>query len=206
MLFTRKFKMAVDSFSLVLVLALFAVAVLAVATCVAIVLLFVMRRRPDLNEKQTLDLTINIASLDASGPSGEIPQLVCSGQPVRLAALVVAPVGRSGAIPEADKLLDAVDELIPGLVDVISIDNPVVKFWPGQLSTHGFAPTFFRNVKLPGDHGIGTVWCSVAGKFKASGQPYLAGLLCVAGEPNKLSEVAVDDNSEWTRVLEVRRA
>ena len=124
--------------------------------------------------------------------------------PVRLAALVVAPVGRSGEIPETDRLLDAVDQLVPGLVDVISIDHPVVKFWPGQLSTHGFAHAFFRNVKLPGDRGAGTPWCSVAGKFKAAGQPFLAGMLCAAGQPTDFSEVAVEDNEQWARVLEVR--
>lgn len=154
---------------------------------------------------QPIDLAIDVSSLDKSGPDGNFPQLTCQGKPVRLAALVVAPVGRSGEIPEADRLLDAVDQLIPGLVDIISIDHPVVRFWPGQLSTQGFARVFFRNVMLPGDRGVGTPWCSVAGKFKADGQQFLAGLLCHAGDPNELGEVAVDDNEQWARVLEVRR-
>ena len=197
--------MAADSVSLIVVMAVLAIVALAAGTLLAVVL-FVLRRRPAQAETQPLDLTIDVASLDASGPTGDFPQLVFSSKPVRLAVLVIAPVGRSGAIPEADRLLDAVDQLIPGLVEIISMDSPTVKFWPGQLSTHGFAHVFFRNVKLPGERGVGTPWCSVAGKFKAGGQPYLAGLLCTAGQPNDLNEVAVEDNDQWAQVLEVRRS
>ncbi|MDA1050944.1 MAG: hypothetical protein O3C40_10755 [Planctomycetota bacterium] len=193
------------SVQFILMLAVFAIGATLLLVSLA-VLLFILWRRPAQPESKPLDLIIDVASLDASGPSGEVPQLTYLGKPVRLAAIVVAPVGRSGTIPEADRLLDAVDQLIPGLVDVISIDHPVVKFWPGQLSTHGFAHVFFRNVKLPGERGIGSPWSSVAGKFKAGGQQYLAGLLCSAGQPNDLSEVAVDDNEQWARVLEVRRS
>ena len=197
--------MALNSSGLILVLVVLAfVAVLFCALLVIAVIAF--RRRPKQPAPQPIDLTIDVLSLDASGPTGDLPQLTYLGWPVRLAALVVAPVGRSGAIPDADRLLDAVDQLIPGLVEVISIDHPLVNFWPGQLSTHGFAHVFFRNVKLPGDRGVGTPWCSVAGKFKAGEQPFLAGLLCAAGEPNDLSEVAAEDNEQWARVLEVRRS
>ncbi len=197
--------MAVDSVSVVLTLA--ALAIAAVVVCALLVVAIIaLSRRSKQPKPQPLDLTIDVSSLDARGPSGEFPQLTYLGHPVRLAALVVAPVGRSGAIPEADQLLDAVDQLIPGLVDVISIDHPVVKFWPGQLSTQGFAHVFFRNVKLPGDRGARTPWCSVAGKFKVGGQQYLAGLLCSAGKLNDLSELAADDNDQWARVLEVRRS
>lgn len=192
-----------DSIDLNLVLVVSAV--VAVLFCALLVIVF-LRRRPKQPAPQPPDLTINVLSLDASGPSGDLPVLTYLGQPVRLAALVVAPVGRSGAIPETDRLLDAVDQLIPGLVEVISIDHPMVNFWPGQLSTHGFAHVFFRNVRLPGDRGIGTPWCSIAGKFKAGDQPFLAGLLCAAGEPNDLSEAAVEDNEQWARILEVRRS
>jgi hypothetical protein len=190
---------------LILILALFVIA--AVVTCALLVAAIVaLLRRPKEPDDRPADLRIDVGSLDASGPAGSFPQLTYLGRPVRLAALVVAPVGRAGSIPEADRLLDAVDQLIPGLVEVISIDRPVVEFWPGQLSTQGFAHVFFRNVKLPGKRGVGTPWCSIAGKFKAGGQLYLTGLLCSAGMPNELSEVAVEDNEQWARVLEVRRS
>lgn len=194
-----------NSISLIVVFAVVAVVVIiiSVLTAIAFAVFFRGSKQPT---PKPVDLVIDVGSLEATGPTGDLPQLFCEGKPVRLAALVVAPVGRSGAIPEADQLLDAVDHLIPGLVEVISTDHPLVKFWPGQLSTQGFAHVFFRNVKLPGDRGIGTSWCSVAGKFKAGGQQYLAGLLCNAGEPTDLSEVAVDDNDQWSRVLEVRRS
>ena len=196
--------MALDSFGSILVLAVLAI-VAALFCALLVVAIIILRRRPKQPAPQPLDLTVNVRSLDASGPSGDLPRLTYSGRPVRLAALVIAPVGRSGAIPDADRLLDAVDQLIPGLVEVISNDQPAVKFWPGQLSTHGFAHVFFRNVKLPGDRGVGTPWCSIAGKFKAGQQTYLAGMLCAAGEPDDLSEVAVENNEQWNQVLEVRR-
>ncbi|MCA9118695.1 MAG: hypothetical protein H6822_04460 [Planctomycetaceae bacterium] len=193
-----------NSISLIVVIAAagLIVVVMGVLTVIAIAIFRRGARQPP---PEPLELVIDVASLVQQGPSTDTPRLVYMGKPVRLAALVVAPVGRSGSIPDADRLLDAVDHLIPGLVDVISRDSPVVKFWPGQLSTHGFAHAFFRNVKLPGNRGIGTRWCSIAGKFKSGGQQFLAGLLCDTGESSELSEIAADDNEQWARVLEVRR-
>ena len=107
------------SVQFILMLAVFAIGATLLLVSLA-VLLFILWRRPAQPESKPLDLIIDVASLDASGPSGEVPQLTYLGKPVRLAAIVVAPVGRSGTIPEADRLLDAVDQLIPGLVDVIS--------------------------------------------------------------------------------------
>jgi len=184
--------------------------VLAIAAAViSAVLLFVwwsfFRRRPAPPPPSPSELKVDVASLPAHGPGAEEPRLECYGVPVRLGVLVLAPVGRSGAIPPAEQLLNVVDLLLPGLVDVVSEHQPLVRFWPPQLSSQGFVNSFFHNCLLPGERGKGTPWCSVAGKFNAGGEMYLAGLVCCADRPNGLGQIAITHEGQWNDVLRITR-
>ena len=58
-------------------------------------------------------------------------------------------------------------------------------------------------VKLPGDRGKGTPWCSVAGKFEADGEQYMAGMALCAAKPNSLSQYVIDLPGEWLELLRV---
>jgi hypothetical protein len=195
--------MASDVLFTIIGLAVLAVVVLALLA--AVIFFLVFRRQPAEAPRQELDLAINVSSLPTEGPPPEGLQLECYGIQVRLAVLVLAPVGRAGTIPEPDKLINVVDQLIPGLVDIVSVHQPVVRFWPQQLSSQGFANSFFHKVSLPGDRGKGTPWCSIAGKFSAADQQYLAGVVCCAPESNGLSAIPVQHDGQWNDILRIRR-
>ena len=46
------------------------------------------------------------------------------------------------------------EEILRGLGEVSIDDKPRVRVWPPQLSTSGFAPTFFRLTKKPDPEGL----------------------------------------------------
>ena len=183
-----------------------AAAVVTGLLLIAIVAMIVwrLRRRPAAQPTPDTDLSIHVARLPLGGPQESGPRLECYGVPVRLAVVVVAPVGRAGAVPAQEQWPKLFECLLPGLIDVIGADQPLIRFWPAQLSSQGFTHTFFHRVALPGDHGQNTPWCSVAGKFNFAGQSFLAGLVCCAAGPNGLSPIVVQQGM-WLDVLRVRR-
>jgi hypothetical protein len=179
-------------------------AVVLVAFVLLVVLLRILRRRPASKAGAPQDLSIDIKSLDASGPPAKSPRLEFYGTPVRLVVFVLAPVGRGGNMPSAERLREVVDYLVPGLSKVLAVHQPIYRQWPPQLSSQGFARALFANVRLPGDDGKGTPWCSVAGKFSIGEEHLLAGLVCCAAGPNGLSQVTVEHEGQWLDVLRVK--
>lgn len=190
--------------SLPLITIVIAGAAVLIAAAVLFVLLFLLRRRPARKGESQQDLSIDIASLDASGPPAKSPRLEFYGTPVRLAVLILAPVGRGGSMPSPERLQEVVDFLIPGLSKVLAVHQPMFRRWPQQLSSQGFTQVFFSNLHLPGDRGKGTPWCSVAGKFSIGDENLLAGLVCCAAGPNGLSQVTVEHEGQWLDVLRVK--
>ena len=182
-----------------------AIAVLLVVIVLVMLFMLLRRRRHPL-EAGPPDLRIDVAALPSVGPPAEGPRLEFYGTPVRLAVLVLAPAGRSGAIPTGTALEQAVDALVPGLTAVVKAHRPLFRRWPVQLSTQGFTTTFLNQVALPGERGKGTPWCSAAGRFEAGEQQLLAGVVCVADKPNSLSQVAVQHAGQWLEVLRVKDA
>ena len=181
--------------------------------CVAVLLLLIvavviaiLRRRGRKQEPAAPDLRVDVSRLPAQGPPAEGPRLEFYGIPVRLAVLVLAPAGRGSCVPDGRSLEEALDSLLPGLVEVVKVHRPLVRGWPFQLSTQGFVHSFFGNLALPGDHGKGTPWCAAAGRFQAGDQQLLAGVVCVADKPNALSQVTIQQMGQWLDVLRIRAA
>lgn len=181
------------------------VAALVVIVLFAIFLLLVFRPRKAAPTEEAPDLSIDVATLNPEGPSDKGLALECYSVPVRLGVLVLAPVGRAGSIPSTDQLLNVVDQLVPGLVEIVSEDQPVVRFWPRQLSSQGFVTSFFHKLGLPGDRGKGSVWCAVAGKFAIADQQYLVGLALCAAANNGLGQVTIEHDGQWNDVIRIRR-
>ena len=77
-------------------------------------------------------------------------------------------------------------------------------YWPNQLSSRGFAHSFFRQVPLPGDAGKGTPWCSAAGGFKHGDQSVMAGLIMAGERPNSFSQFVVESETKWLDLLRVK--
>ena len=122
----------------------------------------------------------------------------------RLVALILAPSGRGAEAPSEEGLQFIVDSFIPGLAAVLEKDQPMFRIWPEQLSAKGFVRAFFARIKLPGEKGKGTPWCSIAGRFDIGERQLLAGLVCRASKPNGLSQIAIQGDALWHEVLRVR--
>lgn len=181
----------------------------ALALCLAAMAFLVfrlVRKRPVAQADPRAELAIDVAALPVAPPPQAGPQLEFYGTPVRLAVMVLAPVGRDGEIPAPVDLPSVLENLLPGMQEIVSHHQPQVVLWPNQLSSQGFLQAFFNLAALPGDHGKGTPWCSAAGKFEGGGQQFLAGLICCAAGPNSLGEMTVDKPGQWLSVLRVRSA
>ena len=175
---------------------------------VAVVVLWIVwrllhRRRPA-SMPLAPDLKVLVESLGDAGPPKGPPILEFYNLPVRLAAIVLAPVGRTGELPPDDELSPLIEAIVPGLDKVAALHRPLVRRWPSQISGRGFAHLFFANARLPGDGGKGTPWSSMAGVFKVRGKPVMAGLVFRAEGPNSLGQTIIDAEHQWLGCLRVR--
>ena len=132
--------------------------------------------------------TLDVSSLGDSGPNGT-PTLECYNVPTRLAAVVMAPSGRGGSMPPTPFWPKMLDASVPGIGEIVERDQPQMIEWPAQLSTSGFAHTFFKLVPLPGDQGKSTPWCSLAGRCESEFDPVMVGLVMRAEKPNNLGPI-----------------
>ena len=164
-----------------------------------------LRRKKPLAERTPPNLSIAVANLDPTGPQGLHTYLEVYCVPLRLAVLVLAPAGRGNRLPAAARIPAVIETLIPGLATIYQVHAPLLRLWPAQLSSHGFTNSFFSNVKLPGDHGKGTRWSSVAGKFAPFDHQYLIGMLCVADSENGLGELTIEHPGQWLDIVRVKR-
>jgi hypothetical protein len=180
-------------------------AVVAVVALVALYILWkLLRRRPGKLPLVEPDLTIDVATLGTAGPPAGAPVLEHYHVPMRLAAVALAPAGRVHPLPPPDQLAGVFEAITPGLAQVVATHNTLVRCWPGQLSISGFAHVFFRYVRLPGDGGKGTQWCSAAGLVKVRGQPVMAGLLMFSRQPNSIGQMIVEHETKWLDILRVK--
>jgi hypothetical protein len=122
-------------------------------------------------------------------------------QPVRLRLVIIAPVGKK----TVGKVDSALEQIFRGLGEVAIDDRPRVRIWPPQLSTTGFAPTFFRLVKRPDPDGKPSRWILLAGPARAGNTPVLLGLAVQAETPSKLGLVTMTE-SQWGEVLRIENA
>jgi len=175
---------------------------------IAIVVLWIawrlLRRRRRVLVPLSPDLKVLVANLGNDGPPQGPPVLELYNLPVRLAAIVLAPVGRVRDLPPDDQLPTLIEAIIPGLDQVTALHRPLIRRWPNQVSARGFAHLFFSNAKLPGDGGKGSPWSSVAGVFKVKGQPVMAGLVLRAAGANSLGQTIVEEEHQWLGCLRVR--
>jgi hypothetical protein len=162
------------------------------------------RRRPHPVERRQEDLAIDVSQLGSAGPPQDGPALELYHMPMRLAAIVIAPTGRGSDPPDEDRLPAIADQLVPGFGAVLAAHAPAVRIWPAQLSSQGFANTFFAQARLPGSEGKSTPWCALAGRFEADGQKFLAGLVLRGSAANNLSHVVVERESQWMDLMRVR--
>lgn len=124
--------------------------------------------------------------------------------PVRLAVVVIAPLGRESDPPTHSEVPKLLDRIVPGLASALSHDQTIVKIWPRQLSATGFAPYLLRHVRLPGDKGRSSPWCLLAGRTTFGDAAYAIGLALGAAAPNNLGLIAVESEHQWLDVVRMR--
>src|SRR5262245_10222339 len=128
-------------------------------------------------------------------------QLSVMNQPVRLRLVVVAPVGKK-PVGKVDSVLE---QVFRGLGEVSIDDKPRVRVWPPQLSTSGFAPTFFRRTKKPEPEGKPSRWVLLAGPARSGQTPVLLALACQTDEPTRMGSITMTE-AQWNQVLRVENA
>lgn len=176
----------------------------AAALAGAVFLWRIFRRRKARGLAIQADLTIALDRLSQLGPPPGGPALEFYFIPVRLAAVILAPVGRVRGLPPPSQLHEVFDALLPNLDSVVQAQQPLVRRWPAQVSVRGFANLLFTHVRLPGDGGKGTPWSAVAGIVKLQGQPLMAGLILRAESSNSLGRVVIDREEKWLGCLRVK--
>lgn len=177
---------------------------LSLTALAALLLVRRLRRRRSAAEPPQPDLSLDIGSLSSAGPPSRGPRLELYNIPMRLAVLVLAPTGRGSQLPNEEQVTDLVDQIVPGLMRVVEAHQPVIRRWPVQLSSEGFANTFFANVPLPGNKGKGTPWAGLAGRCEWEGQNFQIGMILCAAAPNSLGQLIVQRESQWLDMLRVR--
>ena len=183
-----------------------AVALLVLLVILVVVLWRVFRRRETIVIPPPVDLGIDVTQLSQEGTTDSAVQVEIYGTPVRVAVIVLAPVGRDGVVPASDEFLTIIEQLVPNFAEIVKRDRPLIRAWSGQLSSQGFASTFFNSVPLPGERGKGSPWCSLVGKFTAKKQQFLAGIVCCASGENALSQYTIQHEGQWNDILRVRRS
>lgn len=181
-----------------------------IGTLAAVLVLWVvvrwLRGRGRVVQPPDRDLNVDVSQLDDRGPPADGPRLEFYGTATRLAVLVIAPAGRTGDLPPSQLLPGLLENLLPGLTHVVASHQPLICRWPSQLSSQGFAQSFFNHLALPGNRGKGTPWCSIAGRLQLGDRAFLVGLVCTSGSPNGLGQVVVRHEGQWLDILRIRES
>jgi hypothetical protein len=123
--------------------------------------------------------------------------------PVRIRLVVVAPTGREASL-DAVNVDILIDQIVPGLSEVVRRDRPKIRVWPPQLSHSGFAAAFRRRMHKPEPDGIASRWVLVGGRAQVGRQPLMIGFAFWADEPNMVGRLTLEPH-QWLDVLRLRK-
>ena len=143
----------------------------------------------------------DLSTLPAAPKGQRHYQLYVMNQPVRLRLVVIAPMGKK----TVGKVDSALEQIFRGLGEVSFDDKPRIRIWPAQLSTTGFAPTFFRLTKSPDAEGRPSRFVMLAGPARAGAMPVLLALVVEVDERSKLGKLTMTE-TQWGEVLRVEPA
>ena len=183
-----------------------AVVALVVATVVLLAFVFLLMaiRKKGTAPKQSSsqpELSIDIAKLNTSPPSGLPPKLQLFGIDTQLVVLALAPRGNSVEFPSPEQLRTIVERLSPGFSKLLDHHQPVFRRWPTQMSFEGFQNAFAFNMKLPSEKGKGTPWSTIVGTLNVPNGQLFVGIVCMANEPNQFGQIVVEHEGKWTDTI-----
>jgi hypothetical protein len=116
--------------------------------------------------------------------------------------VVVAPAGTAYEIAP-EMVPEILDQVVPGLGEALTRDQPQTRVWPGQLSYEGFANTFHRSTPIPEGEKHPSRWAVLAGRADLEGRKVLVGLALQAVKPNSIGRRTLKGH-EWATVLRVK--
>ena len=195
----REFTLSIDW----LVIAAIALVTISFLAAMGFLLRLLRRRRRVATPVPELQ-RVDVVELGDEGPPAGMPRVEIYGTPVRIAAIIIAPLGRGSLMPSPTTLPEVLESVVPGLQQAMQSHESKIVTWPEQLSWHGFSQAFFTHVPLPGDRGKGSPWSSVAGKFTADEVPFVIGLICRAASSNSIGQIIVEREGQWLDILRVR--
>lgn len=172
----------------------------AVAVVVLLLLLSLLFRRRAVVDPEA-NLGEDLSTIPEPTKGHRHYQLMVLNQPVRLRLVVVAPVGKR-TLGKVDSVLE---QVYRGLGEVAIDDKPRIRIWPPQLSSSGFAPTYFRVTKRPETSGKPSRWVLLAGPAKAGGVPVLLALAAQTEQPTTVGLITMTE-AKWAEVLRVENA
>ena len=170
---------------------------IGVGAFVVLLLLFAVMRRGKKGDPET-GLGEDLSTLPPAPKGPRHYQLYVMNQPARLRLVVIAPVGKK----TVGKVDSALEQIFRGLGEVSFDDKPRIRIWPAQLSTTGFAPTFFRLTRSPDAEGKPSRFVRLAGPARAGGMPVLLGLVVEVEDRSKLGKLTMTE-TQWGEVLRV---
>ena len=168
-----------------------------VGAFVVLLLLFAVMRRGKKGDPET-GLGEDLSTLPPAPKGPRHYQLYVMNQPARLRLVVIAPVGKK----TVGKVDSALEQIFRGLGEVSFDDKPRIRLWPAQLSTTGFAPTFFRLTRSPDAEGKPSRFVMLAGPARAGAMPVLLALVVEVEDRSKLGKLTMTE-TQWGEVLRV---
>ena len=179
------------------------IAVVAAVLVIAVMWWWRLRGRDNHGRDDIAELTIDLLALRIVAVSDK-PGIEFYSMPVQLRVLVIAPIGRSATLPSKQDLPATLKNLIPHFMDIVDSHKPIFRGWEGQPSVEGFKQSFFNNVSLPGNKGVGSHWSSITGRFSDGDSRYLIGMAFSADTSNPIGEVTVAHDAQWMDVLRIK--
>lgn len=181
-----------------------AIAVTLAALAIPTVRRWILGRSADPVDIQQSAAGFVLSELDPRGPPVGALKLELYGTAVCLRVVVLAPLGRGVALPDNDQLPHLLNHFMSGFTRLTALHRPLLIRWPEQLSASGFEQSFFNHAGLPGDHGRGSCWSAVAGRFSLAGDQFLIGLVCSTASADGLGEIVVAREGQWLDVVRIR--
>jgi hypothetical protein len=129
-------------------------------------------------------------------------RLMIEGVPVRIGLVVLAPAGTGERIEEHG-IKDLLNRVIWGLGAIFEEEQPPLRIWPPQLSSHGFPAVFHRLVHRTEPDGEPSHWVLVAGATPPRPRAVLLGLGLWTEEPTTIGRLAMEPR-DWTLSLHVQ--
>jgi hypothetical protein len=163
-----------------------------------------LRRRRRALPRPELDLTEDLSTYPPPPALWGKQRLTLHGLAVRTRLIVIAPLGTEAGEVAPDQVEQLLDQVVPGISQVLRGDKPRIRIWPTQLSYAGFQAAFRRHTQRPeAEHQVSR-WVLLIGKAFIARRPIALGFAFLANQDNTLGHVILDHPHQWMEALRLQ--